>query len=200
MKTELCEKAGYNLIHIFEHEWITKQEIVKEKLKVILGIDQEKIYAIKCIVKEIETKDKNEFLNEHHLYGEDNSNISLGLFYENELISVITFAHYKFDKKYAWELTRYTASKYVIGGAGKLLSYFRKNHSGTIITYVDRRFIQEDIYENLGFRLICKTKPNSFWVKNNKVLIVNNDEIKDETLTNDRYFKLYDCGSLIYAI
>ena len=56
------------------------------------------------------------------------------------------------------------------------------------------------MYEKLGFKLIDKTKPNSFWVKNNKVLIVDNDEIKDETLTNDRYFKLYDCGSLIYAI
>lgn len=200
MKTELCEKAGYNLIHIFEHEWITKQEIVKEKLKAILDINQEKIYAKKCIVKEIETKDKNEFLNEHHLHGEDNSNISLGLFDENELISVMTFAHYKHDQKYTWELTRYTASKHIISGDEKLLSYFRKNHSGTIITYVDRRFNQEDMYKKLGFKLIDKTKPNSFWVKNNKVLAVDNNEIKDETLTNDRYFKLYDCGSLIYTI
>ena len=128
MKTELCKKAGYNLIHIFEHEWITKQEIVKEKLKAILDIHQKKIYARKCIVKEIETKDKNEFLNKYHLCGEDNSNINLGLFDENELISVMTFSHYKLDQKYTWELTRYAASKYVISGDEKLLSYFRNKY------------------------------------------------------------------------
>ena len=33
MKTEMCEKAGYRLIHIWEDEWDKDKESIKEKLK-----------------------------------------------------------------------------------------------------------------------------------------------------------------------
>ena len=32
MKTEMCEKAGYRLIHIWEDEWDKDKESIKEKL------------------------------------------------------------------------------------------------------------------------------------------------------------------------
>lgn len=36
MKTEMCEKLGYRLIHILENDWLTKQEDIKNKLKNII--------------------------------------------------------------------------------------------------------------------------------------------------------------------
>ena len=91
IKTNLVEKQGYQLIHIFEHEWINKQEIIKSKLKSLLNIDQTRIYARKCIIKEISAKEKNTFLNQFHIQGEDKSKIKLGLFYQYELVAVMTF-------------------------------------------------------------------------------------------------------------
>lgn len=32
MKTEMCEKVGYRLIHIWEDEWNNNKELIKEKL------------------------------------------------------------------------------------------------------------------------------------------------------------------------
>ena len=134
---------GYKLIHIFEHEWINKQTIIKSKLKALFNVEQERIYARKCIIKEISNKEKNEFLNQFHIQGEDKSKVKLGLFYEEELVAVITFGKPRFNKNYEYELIRYATSKHVIGGATKLLKYFERNYKPkSIITYADRRFSQ----------------------------------------------------------
>ena len=63
-KTELCEKKGIRLIHIFEDEWVNKPYIFKSRLINILGLTKNKIYARKCIIKEL----KIFYLNlKHHV-------------------------------------------------------------------------------------------------------------------------------------
>ena len=141
-KTEYFAKQGIRVIHIFGYQWYNKQELIKEKLKAILGVEQEKVYARKCIVKEIDVKTKNEFLNKHHIQGEDKSVLKFGLFYNDELVAVMTFSYPRFNNEYDWELIRYATSKHVIGGAGKLLAYFRNHYTGSIITYADRCWSQ----------------------------------------------------------
>ena len=216
MKTEMCEKEGYQLIHIFEHEWINKQEIVKEKLKAILGVEQENVYARKCIVKEIDTKTKNDFLNEYHIQGEDKSKVKLGLFHNDKLVAVMTFGYPRFNKNYNWELIRYATSKHVIGGAGKLLTYFRNHYTGSIITYADRRFSIGNMYEKLGFKLNGVSQPNYWWIKNNEILSRYQtqkhnlkDILKDKfdpnkseflNMSSNGYYQLFDCGNLIYIL
>lgn len=141
-KTKYFAKRGIRVIHIFGYQWINKQEIIKEKLKAILGVEQEKVYARKCIVKEISVKEKNEFLNKYHIQGEDKSVLKFGLFYNDELVAVMTFGYPRFNNEYDWELIRYATSKHIIGGAGKLLAYFRNHYTGSIITYADRCWSQ----------------------------------------------------------
>ena len=216
MKTEMCEEIGYKLIHIFEHEWINKQEIIKEKLKAILGVEQERIYARKCIVKEVSVKEKNEFLNKHHIQGEDKSVLKFGLFYNDELVAVMTFGYPRFNNEYDWELIRYATSKHVIGGAGKLLAYFRRTYVGSIITYADRRFSKGNMYEKIGFKLINITKPNYWWIKDNKVLSryqtqksrltkllgdkYDPTKTEMENMNNAGFNKIYDCGNLVFTM
>ena len=166
-KTIECESKGYRLIHIFEDEWVNKQEIIKSKLLSIFNKNQNKIYARKCIVKEIDIKIKNEFLNRTHIQGEDRSNIKLGLFHQNELVAVMTFCKSRFNKNFEWELSRYSSSKHVIGGASKLLKYFERIYKpSSIITYADRRFSQGKLYFTLGFTFDHFSSPNYFYTKN----------------------------------
>ena len=49
-----CYDKGIRLIHVFEDEWLYKQDIVKSKIKHILGLNtNERVYARKCYIKEV---------------------------------------------------------------------------------------------------------------------------------------------------
>ena len=103
----------------------TKEKIINQ-IRNILNKNENKIYARKCEVRQISTKDKNIFLNENHLQSQDRSTIKLGLFYENDLVSIMTFVKPRFTNKYNWELSRFCskANYNVVGGASKLFKYF----------------------------------------------------------------------------
>ena len=218
MKTEMCEQQGYKLIHIFEDEWINKQEIIKNKLKSILGIDQISIYARKCHIKEIDNTIKNQFLNQNHIQGEDKSSIKLGLYYGDLLVAVMTFGKSRFNKNYQYELIRYaTLNGYrVIGGAGKLLKYFERTYNpNSIITYADRRYSQGNMYLKLGFMFSHNSKPNLFYIKGNDIRFnrikfqkhklknilgdkFDNNLSEQKNMKLNGWNKIYDCGNMVF--
>ena len=175
----------------------------------IFNKNQEKIYARKCIVKEITVKEKNEFLNKTHIQGEDRANIKLGLFHQNELIACMTFCKSRFNKKFEWELSRFSSSKHVIGGAGKLLKYFERVYKPkSLITYADRRYSQGNLYFKLGFTFDHFSLPNYFYTKNQIKLSriqcqkhklkdilkdFNKNLSESENMSLNGYNKIYDC-------
>ena len=92
-KTKLCQGKNIKLIHIFEDEWVFKKEIVKSRLKNILGLTPNKIYARKCVIKEVTSKECKTFLDDNHIQSNVNSKVKLGLYYNNELISIMTLSN-----------------------------------------------------------------------------------------------------------
>lgn len=214
LKTNLCNKKEIKLIHIFEDEWIFKQSIVKERLKQILKISNSiKINARDCQIEEIGPKTKNEFLEKFHLQGKDSSVIKLGAFYNNELVSVMTFRHgniSKGSKTYTdiWELSRFCI-KYdyrIPGIASKLLSYFKKNFNWKeIFTFADKRWSEGNLYYKLGFEYTYDTKPNYWYIKDYKRIHrfnlrkTENDpkEIPEWVLReSEGYLRIWDCGNM----
>lgn len=119
-KTQLYNEIGVSLLHIFESEWCNdnKQDIWISIISNKLGLNKNKIFARKCVVKHIDSKTKNNFLNENHLQGEDKSSIKLGLYYENEIVAVITFGKPRYNSRYEYELIRFSVKKNVsvVGG------------------------------------------------------------------------------------
>lgn len=171
-KTILAQEKGYKLIHIFEDEWLDKKDIVVSKIKHILGVnDSEKVYARKCIIKQIDSKISKKFLDKNHIQGSDNTKIRLGAYYNEQLVGVMTFLSYK-DNTY--KLNRYaTNNKFrVIGLASKLLKHFiRKYNPNKITTFADRRFTnysENSVYDKLGFKLVEEQKPVYHYINVNK--------------------------------
>ena len=226
-KTNKCEKQEIKLIHIFEDEWIYKQEIIKNKLNHLLNINTiENIYARKCEIKEISSDESNLFLELYHIQGKDNSSIRLGLFYKEKLVSVMTFGKlrlalgYKSSKDGEYEMYRFcVGNKNVIGAGGKLLSYFIKSYKPSkIISYADRRWTSNNnaFYNKIGFIQKSITSPNYWYVnvKNymhrihrfnfRKQVLSKILEIFDPNLTEwenmqiNEYDRIWDCGNLKY--
>tara|TARA_R110000868_G_scaffold38669_1_gene135191 strand:- start:1264 stop:2127 length:864 start_codon:yes stop_codon:yes gene_type:complete len=171
-KTEICNNKNYKLIHITEDEWFLKNLIVKEKIKSILNLnDKKSVYARKCVIKEIDSKSKNEFLNKNHIQGEDKSKIHLGAFYDGKLVSVITFSSSRnmtnkdYDDK-SYEIKRFASdiNLKVVGIFSKFVSFFKKNYEfNTIFTFLDLRWNSDkinNVYAKNGFELIKQLDPD----------------------------------------
>ena len=77
-KTELCENQGIQLIHIFEDDWNNKQEIVKSRLKNLLGIYNNIVYARNCEVKLVDNSVSKQFQINNHIQGFTNAKINCG--------------------------------------------------------------------------------------------------------------------------
>ena len=217
-KTIECENKNIQLIHIFEDEWVFKQDIVKSRLKEILGISNSlRIHARKCIIKEIDSKTKNEFLDAFHIQGADKSVIKLGAFYNDELISVMTFSHGNISKGSklidgVWELNRFCSNPnyHIPGIASKLLKFFQRNYDWKeIFSYADRRWSIGNVYEKLGFEFKYATKPNYWYIKGYQriyrfKLRKKPDDPKNitewELRRKEGYDRIWDCGHLKYVM
>ncbi len=219
-KTQMCLEKGIQLFHMFENEWIdsTKRDIWKSIINNKLGRNN-KIFARKCEIKEIDNNLAREFLDNNHLQGFTNSSIKLGLFYDNELMSLMTFGKTRFSRKYEWEMIRFCNKKFftVIGGASKLYRYFVNNYKpSSIISYADRRYSNGGLYKKLGFEFSHYSKPNYWYFKlpditllnrlkfqkyKLKNLIENFNENKSEleNMINNGYKRIFDCGNIIYT-
>jgi hypothetical protein len=159
-------------------------------------------------------------LTENHIQGTCASKINLGLFYEKELVSLMTFGKPRFNKKYEYELIRFCNKKNlsVIGGASKLLhSFIEEYHPNSIISYANRRWSQGNLYEKLGFSLDLETPPNYFYFHPDDFLLksrvqfqkhklqsilqeYNPDLSETKNMYINGYRKIYDCGNKVYSL
>ncbi|MDY0270444.1 DUF7487 domain-containing protein [Trichloromonas sp.] len=173
-KTNLCLEKNIQLIHIYEDDWIYKQEIVKSMILNKLNKTKYKIFARKCQIKEI--TDNNlirNFLNFNHIQGFMGSKIKIGLFYNNELVSLMTFGQLRRNmnskslNNNEYEMIRFCnrLNTNVIGGASKLFKYFINNYKPEkIISYADRSYSDGSLYKKLEFEMLNITKPNYYYV------------------------------------
>jgi len=217
-KTIKCNESGIRLIHIFEDEWINKEQIVKNRLKAILGIYDKRISGRETEVREINTTEKNNFLNKYHIQGEDKSSIRLGAFLENEMTSVMTFSKPRIalgskNSAGSYELTRFVSisNTSTPGIASKLFSHFIKNYNPDIVySYSDKRWNTGNLYLKLGFAFDYSTVPNYWYIDGYtrihrfnfrkqrlpKLLENFNPEMTEyQNMLNNGYDRIWDCGN-----
>ena len=169
VKLNKCNEQGIKLIQIFEDEWLEHKEIVLSKIKHLLkeNVDLPKVFARKCVIKEIDKNMSKDFLEKNHIQGFSPSTVYIGGFYQNELISVMTFKkENKEENNRNWELTRFATdiNKHCIGIGGKIFSYFIQNYGPDYIkSFADRRWTLDkdnNLYTKLGFKLDNILKPD----------------------------------------
>ena len=215
-KTNYFKDRDIRIIHIWEDDWTFNRDIIKSQINNWLGLTIDKIWARKCKVLLInDTKIIKSFLNENHIQGYVNSVLCIGLYYDNELVSLMTFDHYEGRNKMSendWNLSRFCnkLNTNVVGGASKLLNYFIKGYKpNRIISYADRCWSDGGLYYTLGFSNIGHSKVDYKYIVSEKRVHKSRykkSNLKIENMTETEYTKMnninriWDCGKLKFEM
>lgn len=184
-KTNECDNHGVRLIHIFSDEWVNTPEIVKKKLKNILGKDDSrKVFARKTEIHPIDNAHCKKFLEDSHIQGHNGATHSYALKHEGEVVAIMMF---KLGWSGEFELTRYATNCRVIGGFSKLLKHFLQTHKDVAIieSFADRRWSNGDVYAVNGFTHVKTGTPDYYF-------IIGGKRVKRSSVRRDRMHRLID--------
>ena len=209
-KSNLALCNGYNVIHVFDWDDIDK---VVQLLR-----ERETAYARKCEVRFVNEVDANKYLDTYHLQGTcRGQKFRLGLYYDNKLVSLMTFGKSRFNKNCEYELLRYCSHYNVIGGAEKLFKYFVDNYRpNSIVSYCDTSKFSGKVYDILGFKYVKTNSPRKHWysrkekrhITDGLLLSRGYDRLfkenhgkgtsNEELILARGYLPVYDCGQSTY--
>ena len=173
-KTNYFKEKNIRIIHIWEDDWDNNRDIIKSQITYLLNKCDNRIYARKCEIREVSGEIAKRFLENNHIQGFIRSNIKIGLYYDNELVSLMTFDQFEGRKKMnesEWNLSRFCSkiNTNVIGSASKLLKYFIKTYNPKrVISFADKDWSDGDLYYLLGFELKYELNPDYKYVYNHK--------------------------------
>ena len=215
-KWQFFKNKGITLLQVFENEWVLQKDIIKSIIRNYMNLSENRVYARKCEIREIDIHEYREFCEENHLQGYCAAKIRLGLYYNNDLVQLMSFSKPRYNCQYEYENIR-TCTKLnynIIGGFSKLLKYFINNYSKSIISYVDLRYFNGEGYKNNGFKERDVSKPNYFYFKEGSLELesrikyqkhklkkifenFDSDISEYKNMKMNGYLRIFDCGNLI---
>lgn len=211
------ESMKGKLLTIFEDEYINKKSLVLSIIKSSLGVYDRKIHARKCSISLIDFKTYSDFLESNHIQGTVNSPIRYGLFYEDDLVSVMGVGSSRFTKD-KYELHRFCTliNTVVNGGLSKMWAKFVKDYNPSeVVSYADARYFTGSSYENLGMVYVELTPPNYFYLKKHPLKRESRHKFQKHKLSSvlntydsnkseaqncfdNGYRRIWDCGNFKY--
>jgi very-short-patch-repair endonuclease len=216
-KTKMFADVGIQILHFFDDEVSQKMDLVIDMIKSKSGLNKS-IYARNCSVRRIDNP--SDFLNSNHLQGSVHSSIAYGLFYEDKLVSCMTFGGLRKSLGYSkkegtWEMLRFCnlLGHVVVGGASRLLRHFILDHDPErIISYANLRWSNGNMYTKIGFKEDGRTNPGYFYfwknrrvhryfLRKSELVKMGFDPKKTEREIIDELGvpKIYDCGNIRFV-
>lgn len=212
----LAASKGVHLVQFWEDE-LVDMDLAVSTVNAKLKITPRRIHARKCILSELDYPTAAGFMGRNHLQGTAISSVRYGLYYHGELVAAMTFARPRFSKNYDWELVRFASARHtvVVGGASKLFRAFTRAHSGTVVSYANRRWSDGGLYRALGFVEAGASEPNYEWFKNGVAIPryksqkrklpkllghrFDPEKTEAENMRAAGYFRTWDCGNFIFV-
>lgn len=166
-KWELAKNKGIHLIQIWEDEWNSNPQLVKNLLLHKLGITdpKNKVFARKTSIHEINTTEAQNFLNKNHIQGFASASYYLGL--KDQTDTLVALLALKRENVNDLNIIRYATSKTVTGGFTRLISYAEKTYlPDSFITFSDNCVSDGGLYLNNGFTADKELEPDYRYVVN----------------------------------
>ena len=219
------QDRGIRVYFIDSWDWRHKNGIIKDQIKSILGLNKT-IYARKTTVKLVPLVEEKAFLQNNHIQGYTSSSFTMGLYYEDTLVSLLSFVKSKKNLNQqvdSLELLRSCSALDidVVGGFSKLLkaseTYIQENlpDVSVLTTVADLMLSDGEIYTKCGFTLHHTSKPSYYYIyKNQKYnryrfrkssLLKTFPEVAKPELTEFKItdklhaYRIWNCGNLVFT-
>ena len=157
-----CQIKNIQLLQIWQDEYWNHKNVVYSKILYLANLITKKIPARKCKLSVLtDVNLERDFMNANHIQGfADYRQLSLGAWYNDELVGVMSFA----NQMNRLELVRY-ATKIDSVASGLFSKMLKKsieefNFSGTIISLSDNRISNGRMYLNSGFTYVEESTPS----------------------------------------
>lgn len=210
-KTKLAEENGCRCIHVFDwDDWNKVLDLVRPK---------ERIFARKCEVHMVSLEEVYSFTNQNHIQGSClGQDIALGLYFNGELVELMTFGTPRYSSKYDLELLRLCSKSNVtvVGGASRLFKDACDSFDqGTkILSYCNRAKFTGDVYKKIGMTEVRSTDAQEVWSKDHEFVTANmlrargydqlfhtdygKDVSNEELMIKNKWRPVFDCGQYVF--
>lgn len=193
----------HRIIHVWEDLWITRNELIRQRIRSLIGANRKK-HARQTTVVRINKTQAAQFLQQHHLQLSTSAYYKLGLVSQENLLAVATFgkARTMYDGPVyyrSYELERFATEGgiHVVGGLSKLLNHFSRLTQAThIMTYADRDWSSGNSYLKLGFSCVEEIPPVPFMVRRSDYTRFFDKQI---TTHREQYIQVWNAGSLKFV-
>lgn len=217
-KHKLCSEQGIQLLSIFQSEWQSNKDKIKNKILYITKKSKHGVYARNTTICKIENKIANKFLDKYHIQnGTKNIIYSYGAYHNNELIGVICYNKQRTTGDI--ELIRFCSNGENNPGLfSKLLNYsIKDNNWSKIISFSDNRYSDGNLYRINGFVKEYDYPPSYYYFYKGKIyhkrsftktkllklLDMDNKKISksERELANIAGIeRIYDCGKIKWVL
>jgi hypothetical protein len=199
------EEAGKQMLQFYSSEIYHKLPIVKSIVANALGSTSIKIPARKCKIQAVDKNTADGFMTDNHLMGVATGTTAFGLFFKEELVSVMSISR---DKE-GIEIDRFCSKIgiMVLGGFGKLLKHVEEIYTPAFInSWVDLRYGTGKSLLATGFEKI-KDVLSWRWTDGNKTFNrlhcrANMDERnlpQSQHAEEMKLSKIFDAGQRLYT-
>jgi hypothetical protein len=197
-----CESHNIRLFTIYENE--NKSPIWESMIENAMGRSI-RVYARKCLIKMVDSKEAKQFLDINHMMGYSSAK-HLGLYHEGKLITIFGYK----TTSGVTEITRFASSlgHTVVGGFSKLLQkVIEDTKTKHVLSFVDLRYGNGSSLLKSGFVKTGETlgwKWTDFRTTYNRLQCrANMDERRlseKEYAEELGWYKIYDCGQAKYEL
>ena len=210
----MAETSGMRLLTVFSDEWLSTPDIVKSKICHLFHRIEDRRFARKLDLVEVDSSAANTFYRIAHVQGSTHANLHFAL-RDNDIVAVMSFIKTRPSQGLpdgSFEMARFATLPYVtvVGGASRLFAHFVKTYQpSAVVSYADRRWSDGGLYQRLGFRLDGSNPPSYSYVENYSKRHFRFNFRKDvlETVLGDTsqteweimqelgYDRIWDCGT-----
>lgn len=219
-KTDMCDKLGIRLIHVFGHNWEHSQRLVKSIIKNAVGESARVKYAKDTKFKRIKKRAGFEFIKSNSIYRCPDGEMYGLVDNNNRICEMMIFNKQGNKNKYVINTFCPAYDTVVVGGMSKIIHNFIQLHPGCVLeAHVNRALFDGHGWKLCGFVHVRNTSPEFNWVNvrtenscprhsnlSRYLDEVGNrcssDKIRspDDEMYRQGFVKVYDCGQSIWRL